>query len=49
MVTEHTDESGLPEPHKSAGSEAGEPVWYAIHTYSGYENKVKNHLEKRIV
>lgn len=23
--------------------------WYAIHTYSGYENKVKLHLESRIV
>jgi len=22
--------------------------WYAIHTYSGYENKVKANLEKRI-
>lgn len=22
--------------------------WYVIHTYSGYENKVKNNLEKRI-
>src|SRR5258708_1135670 len=50
VVTEHTDESGLTEPelHKndSAGSEP--PVWYAIHTYSGYENKVKSHLEARI-
>ncbi|HZU01437.1 MAG TPA: transcription termination/antitermination protein NusG [Ktedonobacteraceae bacterium] len=25
-----------------------EPAWYAIHTYSGYENKVKSHLEARI-
>ena len=23
--------------------------WYAIHTYSGYENKVKVHLEARII
>lgn len=48
MVTEHTDESGLtgPEPHK--GEKAEEPAWYAIHTYSGYENKVKSHLEARI-
>jgi len=23
--------------------------WYAIHTYSGYENKVKTHIEARIV
>ena len=22
--------------------------WYVIHTYSGYENKVKTDLEKRI-
>ncbi len=50
MVTEHTDGSGLAEPERrkdaSAGSE--EPAWYAIHTYSGYENKVKSHLEARI-
>ncbi len=25
-----------------------ERAWYAIHTYSGYENKVKSHLEARI-
>jgi transcriptional antiterminator NusG len=48
VVTEHTDESGLPEPRKGTVPETGEPAWYAIHTYSGYENKVKNHLEKRI-
>ena len=48
MVTEHTDESGQSEPRKSTSPEAGDPAWYAIHTYSGYENKVKNHLEKRI-
>jgi transcriptional antiterminator NusG len=48
VVTEHTNESGQtgPEPHKNTG--AGEPAWYAIHTYSGYENKVKSHLEARI-
>jgi transcriptional antiterminator NusG len=48
VVTEHTNESGQtgPEPRKSTG--AGEPAWYAIHTYSGYENKVKSHLEARI-
>lgn len=23
-------------------------AWYAVHTYSGYENKVKTNLEKRI-
>nr|WP_240550370.1 transcription termination/antitermination protein NusG [Candidatus Roseilinea sp. NK_OTU-006] len=25
-----------------------EPHWYAIHCYSGYENKVKHNLEQRI-
>lgn len=25
-----------------------EPKWYVVHTYSGYENKVKANLEKRI-
>lgn len=24
------------------------PHWYVVHTYSGYENKVKNDLEKMI-
>ena len=23
-----------------------EPHWYVVHTYSGYENKVKKDLEK---
>jgi len=36
-----------------AGAPAEEKIegrhWYAIHTYSGYENKVKTHLEARIV
>ncbi|MBC7254312.1 MAG: transcription termination/antitermination protein NusG [Actinobacteria bacterium] len=25
-----------------------EPKWYVVHTYSGYENKVKSNLEHRI-
>ena len=25
-----------------------EPRWYVVHTYSGYENKVKTDLEKTI-
>lgn len=60
MVTEHTNETELtgsstaPEKDNTnaanAGSdaEAGQRAWYAIHTYSGYENKVKSHLEARI-
>ena len=27
---------------------AAEPQWFVIHTYSGYENKVKQNLEHRI-
>jgi transcriptional antiterminator NusG len=44
-----------PEPEKpSAAAPAAEPQadtgrrWYVIHTYSGYENKVKTNLEHRI-
>lgn len=29
-------------------SESGEAKWYVAHTYSGYENKVKNDIEKTI-
>ena len=58
MATEHTDntnnETGSSSvssrdtaTHKSS-SGTGERAWYAIHTYSGYENKVKSHLEARI-
>ncbi|PTY86854.1 transcription termination/antitermination protein NusG, partial [Heyndrickxia sporothermodurans] len=25
-----------------------EKKWYVVHTYSGYENKVKANLEKRV-
>ena len=25
-----------------------EKKWYVVHTYSGYENKVKTNLEKRV-
>lgn len=28
--------------------EQNRKAWYAVHTYSGYENKVKTNLEKRI-
>jgi transcriptional antiterminator NusG len=29
-------------------AEAEDRHWYAVHTYSGYENKVKTHLEARV-
>ena len=39
MMTETTTET----------TKAPEKRWYVIHTYSGYENKVKTNLEHRIV
>ena len=26
----------------------GDKLWYVVHTYSGYENKVKANLERRV-
>lgn len=34
----------MPEQEYNAGSE--QAFWYVVHTYSGYENKVKDNLEK---
>lgn len=49
------DESPEPKAQTEADSEASEePVvdenaqWYFVHTYSGYENKVKAYLDQRI-
>jgi transcriptional antiterminator NusG len=44
VVTEHT--SGNEQPEGNTHDEGR--AWYAIHTYSGYENKVRSHLEARI-
>jgi len=57
VVTEHTKDTGSSgsnappssntvQDTNSVASEQRE--WFAIHTYSGYENKVKSHLEARI-
>ncbi|MGI6605116.1 MAG: transcription termination/antitermination protein NusG [Firmicutes bacterium] len=32
----------------AVSSQADEKKWYVVHTYSGYENKVKTNLEKRV-
>ena len=32
----------------SAGSETGTARWYALHTYSGHENKVKGYIQSLI-
>ena len=42
------EEPKAAEEQKAASEGAGEKQWYVIHTYSGYENKVKNNLEHRI-
>lgn len=34
----------MPEQEQTTGLE--QPFWYVVHTYSGYENKVKDTLEK---
>lgn len=50
MVTEHTNDTEQSSPENAAQQPdtQEERLWYAIHTYSGYENKVKSHLEARI-
>lgn len=42
------DGSGYEAPYAAEDSEAEEAQWYAVHCYSGYENKVKHNLEQRI-
>jgi transcriptional antiterminator NusG len=43
-------EAAMPEARPAAAApEIPGRHWYAIHTYSGYENKVKTHLEARII
>lgn len=43
------DESLTPEELEDEASAATQPRWYVIHSYSGYENKVKQNLEQRII
>lgn len=50
-----TDETAEAEVREEDGTDAEEEAqepdapWYVIHTYSGYENKVKTNLEKRVI
>jgi transcriptional antiterminator NusG len=55
MASEHSNKTGssgsgvsTSDAEQNATSVQDERAWYAIHTYSGYENKVKSHLEARI-
>ncbi len=44
------NETEIPEGGDAAAEEPAQPEaeWYAVHTYSGYENKVKLDLAKRV-
>jgi transcriptional antiterminator NusG len=46
---EHDETQPQSAPQQPVEPEIPGRHWYAIHTYSGYENKVKAHLEARIV
>ena len=50
-MTEEVVEKALPEgEEQTAADKTGQPEanWYVVHTYSGYENKVKANIEKTI-
>jgi len=43
--------AGLPASEETAVAHEpaeGQPAWYVVHCYSGYENKVRHNLEQRI-
>ncbi len=46
MVTESSNTTE--QPVSPPAPQVGERQWFAVHTYSGYENKVKTHLEARV-
>lgn len=46
-IADEMEEVVSDEPVK-ASQKSKEKRWYIVHTYSGYENKVKSNLEKRI-
>ncbi len=47
MATEQATQAA-PEAQPSEAAKPDNVKWYVIHTYSGYENKVKTNLEHRI-
>jgi len=50
-VTESVDVEGGDNGEPAAGGDSGsheDARWYVVHSYSGYENKVKKNLENRI-
>ena len=43
-----TEQSDTTENAAAPPPPTEERQWFAVHTYSGYENKVKTHLEARV-
>jgi transcriptional antiterminator NusG len=48
LEAEAAQGDGEPEPAPSSDPFRGPGDWYVVHTYAGYENKVKTNLESRI-
>ncbi|HTS24467.1 MAG TPA: transcription termination/antitermination protein NusG [Bryobacteraceae bacterium] len=46
-AADETDEVEAGVPHAAGSSEASPKKWFIIHTYSGFENKVKESLQTR--
>ena len=42
------DDGYVPEDLETAHQGSGEVEWFVVHSYSGYENKVRTNLEQRI-
>jgi len=42
------DMQNLQEPHNDRQGQEEQPKWYVVHTYSGYEKKVKANIDKTI-
>ncbi len=47
-VAEEIEPDQSPDESRPRGAKDDRKHWYVIHTYSGYENKVKANLERRI-
>ena len=47
--TRRDDDGYVEEDLETAHRGSGEVEWFVVHSYSGYENKVRTNLEQRIV
>jgi transcriptional antiterminator NusG len=48
FLDEAEELAGAPEAEAVEQAAPGQRAWYVVHSYSGYENKVKKNLEQRI-